>query len=80
MMRRFLDSLDRVAKFQSDDVIVLPGHGPQFSNLAERVAELKAHHGKRETAILEILRAGRSPHDRATKSPASCGPSCPAII
>ena len=65
MMRRFLDSLDRIAKFQSDDVIVLPGHGPQFSNLAERVAELKAHHGKRETAILEILATRRQSADGA---------------
>jgi glyoxylase-like metal-dependent hydrolase (beta-lactamase superfamily II) len=58
MMTRFLDSLDRVARLQSDDLIVLPGHGSRFSNLAERVAELKAHHGQREEAILEILRSG----------------------
>ncbi len=58
MMRRFLDSLDRVAQLQADDLIVLPGHGSQFSNLAERAAELKAHHGQREAAILEIVRAG----------------------
>ena len=58
MMTRFLDSLDRVASLQADDLIVLPGHGKPFSNLAERVAELKAHHGQREAAILEILRSG----------------------
>ncbi len=58
MMRRFLDSLDRIAQYQADDLVVLPGHGQPFSHLAERCAELKAHHGKREAAILEILRTG----------------------
>ena len=38
--------------------MVLPGHGGAFSHLTERIAELKAHHGRRETAILEILRSG----------------------
>jgi glyoxylase-like metal-dependent hydrolase (beta-lactamase superfamily II) len=58
MMGRFLASLDRVAAIESDDLIVLPGHGRPFSNLAERAAELKAHHGQREEAILKILRSG----------------------
>ena len=58
MMRRFLNSLDRVAPLQADDLVVLPGHGQPFSNLAERCAELKAHHGQREQAILEIVRSG----------------------
>jgi len=58
MMRRFLDSLDRVAALQADDLVVLPGHGPAFSNLAERVVELKAHHQKREDRILTVLRSG----------------------
>ncbi len=58
MMTRFLNSLDRVAPLQADDLTVLPGHGAPFSNLAERVAQLKAHHGKREAAILEVLRTG----------------------
>lgn len=58
MMRRFLDSLDRIAAYQADDVVVLPGHGAPFSNLAERCEQLRAHHGQRETAILEILRSG----------------------
>jgi glyoxylase-like metal-dependent hydrolase (beta-lactamase superfamily II) len=60
MMRRFLASLDRIAAYQSDEIVVLPGHGARFSNLAERCAELKAHHAQREEAILKILRdAGR---------------------
>ncbi len=58
MMQRFLDSLDRVAALQADDIIVLPGHGPAFSNLAERAAELKAHHAKREATILDVVRSG----------------------
>ena len=58
MMRRFLGSLDRVAKLQADDLVVLPGHGKAFSNLAERCGQLRAHHEQREAAILEILRAG----------------------
>jgi glyoxylase-like metal-dependent hydrolase (beta-lactamase superfamily II) len=58
MMGRFLNSLDRVARLQSDDLVVLPGHGKPFSNLAERANQLKAHHEQREKAILEILRTG----------------------
>jgi glyoxylase-like metal-dependent hydrolase (beta-lactamase superfamily II) len=58
MMQRFLNSLDRVAALEADDLIVLPGHGRPFSNLVERVEQLKAHHGQREIAILDALRAG----------------------
>jgi glyoxylase-like metal-dependent hydrolase (beta-lactamase superfamily II) len=58
MMQRFLDSLDRVTKLQTDDLVALPGHGGPFTNLAERAGELKAHHAKREAAILEIVRSG----------------------
>ncbi len=58
MMRRFLNSLDRVAELQSDDLVVLPGHGKPFSNLAERCQQITAHHAQRETAILDILRSG----------------------
>lgn len=58
MMQRFLDSLDRVARLQSDDMVVYPGHGGPFSNLAQRAAELKAHHGQREAKIFEALRSG----------------------
>jgi glyoxylase-like metal-dependent hydrolase (beta-lactamase superfamily II) len=61
MMRRFLNSLDRVAAYQADELVVLPGHGGPFSNLAQRCAELKAHHAQREEAILKILRAADRP-------------------
>jgi glyoxylase-like metal-dependent hydrolase (beta-lactamase superfamily II) len=60
MMRRFLDSLDRIAQYQADDVVVLPGHGRPFSNLAERVGELKNHHAERERAILDVLAGGEA--------------------
>lgn len=56
MMRRFLDSLDRIAAYQSDELIVLPGHGERFSHLAERCDELRAHHAEREQKILGVLR------------------------
>jgi len=56
MMRKFLDALDRVAALQSDDLVVLPGHGPTFSHLAARAAELKKHHLEREQKILGVLK------------------------
>ena len=58
MMRRFLDSLDRIAAYDSPEIVVLPGHGGPFSNLAERCAELRGHHAQREQAILDVLRGG----------------------
>lgn len=61
MMQQFLDALDRIAAYQSDDLIVLPGHGEPFSNLAERIEELKAHHAKRQQKILDALAAGGKP-------------------
>ena len=50
--------LDRVAALQSEDLTVLPGHGPPFTNLAERAAVLKGHHLDRERKILDVLRSG----------------------
>jgi glyoxylase-like metal-dependent hydrolase (beta-lactamase superfamily II) len=58
MMTRFLNSLDRIAPLESEGLVVLPGHGGPFSNLSQRIAQLKEHHAQRERAILEILRAG----------------------
>src|SRR5262249_38842409 len=57
MLRRYLDSLDRVARLQTDDLVALPGHGEPFTDLAGRVAELKTHHAEREAAIEAIVRA-----------------------
>jgi glyoxylase-like metal-dependent hydrolase (beta-lactamase superfamily II) len=61
MMQRFLDSLDRVAAYQSDELVVLPGHGDRFTNLAQRCAELKHHPAEREAQILKILREAGGP-------------------
>ncbi len=41
MVQRFLDSLDRVAALQTEELTVLPGHGPPFTNLAERAAAVE---------------------------------------
>jgi glyoxylase-like metal-dependent hydrolase (beta-lactamase superfamily II) len=61
MMQRFLDALQRIAAYQADDLIALPGHGPTFSNLAERCAQLRDHHLKREEKILSVLREQGEP-------------------
>ena len=58
MLRRYIDSLDRIARLQTADLLALPGHGGPFTDLAGRVAELKAHHAEREAAILTIVRGG----------------------
>jgi glyoxylase-like metal-dependent hydrolase (beta-lactamase superfamily II) len=56
MLRRYLDSLDRVARLQTNDLVALPGHGEPFTDLVGRVAELKNHHAEREAAIETIVR------------------------
>jgi glyoxylase-like metal-dependent hydrolase (beta-lactamase superfamily II) len=61
MMQRFLDALERIAAYQTDDLIALPGHGPAFSNLAERCGQLRDHHLKREEKILNVLRERDEP-------------------
>ncbi len=61
MMQRFLDALERIATYQSDDLVALPGHGPAFSNLAERCGELRQHHLDREETILNVLRERGEP-------------------
>ncbi len=45
-LRRFLDSL---ARFETlpPDTLVLPSHGLPFRGIAQRVAELRAHHDAR---------------------------------
>jgi glyoxylase-like metal-dependent hydrolase (beta-lactamase superfamily II) len=58
MMQRFLDSLDRIARYENQGVTVYPGHGGPFTNLAQRCGQLKAHHVEREQTILGALRGG----------------------
>lgn len=49
----YLNSLDRVADL--DVNLVLPGHRTVFTNLKERVIEIKAHHETRLEEILKIV-------------------------
>ncbi len=53
----YLDSLRLVAELQAE--LVLPGHGDPFTGLAERTAELLAHHQARLAEILELLERDR---------------------
>jgi glyoxylase-like metal-dependent hydrolase (beta-lactamase superfamily II) len=61
MVQRYLDALDRIATYQTDGLVALPGHGGAFSNLAERCGQLKQHHLDREEKILSVLAEGDSP-------------------
>ena len=49
----YLESLDRVAVFDGDEV--LPGHGYRFQGLAERCAQVGAHHLRRASEVADIL-------------------------
>jgi len=46
-LKRFLDSIDRIAGLLPADVLVLPSHGLPFRGLPVRVAQLKQHHAER---------------------------------
>ena len=63
MMQRFLDSLDRIARYEAEGVTVYPGHGGPFTNLAQRCEQLKSHHAEREQTILAVAARG-SAQDR----------------
>lgn len=52
----YLASLDRVAQLPGGGV-VLPAHGQPFTDLAARVAEIKAHHQGRLDRLCEIAAA-----------------------
>jgi len=49
----YLDSLAKVTDLSTS--IVLPGHGEPFQGLAERIAEIIAHHEERLALILNLL-------------------------
>jgi glyoxylase-like metal-dependent hydrolase (beta-lactamase superfamily II) len=51
----YLDSLRLVGQLQAE--LVLPGHGDPFAGLAERAAELAAHHQARLREVLALLGA-----------------------
>ncbi len=52
----WLASLDRLHGLP-DDILVLPGHGLPFRGVRRRVEELRSHHDRRLTTILEICAA-----------------------
>lgn len=54
----YYDSLDRIARY--GDAETLPGHGFRFAGVAERCAEIRAHHEARSREIAEIRAA--DPH------------------
>jgi glyoxylase-like metal-dependent hydrolase (beta-lactamase superfamily II) len=49
----YVGSLERVAALDVDQA--LPGHGYRFTGLAERAAELRAHHGRRSADVASRL-------------------------
>jgi hydroxyacylglutathione hydrolase len=57
MLRRYIESLERVRRLQAKDLLVLPGHGEPFSDLETRVQALQEHHREREEEIIAFLRA-----------------------
>ncbi len=56
-LRQFLESLDKIDRFQI--ARVLPGHRRLFNNHRQRIAELKKHHEVRNEEVMAILQTGR---------------------
>jgi hydroxyacylglutathione hydrolase len=57
LLRQYLESLERVRRFQTEDLLVYPGHGEPFAHLAARVQALQEHHREREEEIIALLRS-----------------------
>jgi glyoxylase-like metal-dependent hydrolase (beta-lactamase superfamily II) len=55
-LQSYLESLDKVRELDVD--LVLPGHRRLFTNLRERIDELKHHHERRAEEALSILKDG----------------------
>ena len=55
-MGAYMASLERLARV--DARLYLPGHGPEIETPSTRVSELVQHRRARESAILNVLRAG----------------------
>ena len=53
----YLASLDKVAEFETDEV--LPAHEHRFVGLQARVNELKAHHEERFGEVIDAIESGR---------------------
>jgi glyoxylase-like metal-dependent hydrolase (beta-lactamase superfamily II) len=56
-LREYLDSLDKVQRFNIE--LILPGHGDPFGRYRERIQQLKRHHQKRLDEIISILERGK---------------------
>lgn len=62
----YLKSLEKVEKL--DVKIVLPAHERVFTNLSERVKQLKSHHKQRLNEIMNYLKTGKlTPYNLASK-------------
>ncbi|HVM55039.1 MAG TPA: MBL fold metallo-hydrolase [Acidimicrobiales bacterium] len=59
----YLDSLDRFVAL--DPEVVLPGHGPAFTDLPALVTGVRSHHEERAAVILDLVERnpGSSPHE-----------------
>jgi glyoxylase-like metal-dependent hydrolase (beta-lactamase superfamily II) len=55
-LRSFLDSLSRIEALPAQKVY--PAHGDPFSNLAERIEEIKTHHAVRKGLAYESVKRG----------------------
>ncbi|MHB1486941.1 MAG: MBL fold metallo-hydrolase [Acidimicrobiales bacterium] len=55
-LSEFVSSLDRVGHLD-DQPLVLPAHGQPFNHVAERVEEIKEHHGERLARLADISAA-----------------------
>ena len=55
LLQKFLKSLQRLRSLCSEDLQVLPGHGPPIVRLAARLDSMVGHHHHRSDRILEIL-------------------------
>lgn len=50
----FFDSLDKIGGFASEVSVSLPAHGRPFTNVGERVADIKQHHDERLSRLKEV--------------------------
>lgn len=57
----YLDGLGRLEALALAEPLVLPGHGIPFTQLAQRIEELRAGHLRRSQAVLATLSAMESP-------------------
>ena len=54
-LREFIESLDRLDAFVTEQTFVLPSHREPFHNAKARIAELKHHHDERLEEVAALL-------------------------